>query len=316
MSDANSTIVVYGANGFIGRNLCLHLSSLEHKTIAVSRTFDPGFSSQLSDSVTLKAVDFSDLNALWEEVVPATGAIHILLVSNSVPSTFAASPSLEVSGNLLSHVRFLERLSPADRVVFLSSGGTIYGIPSEHRPLKENDAVSVPISAYGVTKFAIEKYLAYVSDLKGFDYVILRPSNPVGPWCRTDSGQGVVGVFLQRYLAGEPITLWGDGSVTRDYIDVRDLARAIEAVAMNRALTGQTYNVGSGIPRTLCEVVSAIESTLDIDLAVQTSEGRAVDVPYNVLDSRRITEATGWRPEFTFEDTIRDTYHYLSSLRD
>lgn len=308
----STPVIVYGANGFIGRNLCLALSAASIDTIAVSRAFDSAFQQQLGPTVRCVKADFADTESLFADVVPAGGATHVLLVSDSVPSTWSETPSREVSGNLLSHVRFFERLGENDRAIYVSSGGTVYGIPARHAPLKETDAVAVPISAYGVTKLAIEKYLAFTARQKGYDYLTLRPSNPVGPWSHPGAAQGAVSVLIERHLRDEPFQIWGTGEVTRDYLDVRDLSRAMLEIVAMPSLGGQVFNVGSGIGRTLNEVVHAVETTLGIKIDVRRDTERNVDVPYNVLDSTRLKSATGWVPTTEFSDTIRDTFAYLS----
>jgi len=308
-----SPVVVYGANGFIGRNLLLALSGQGVDTIAVSRSIDPTFTASLSAVVRCVQQDFTDTDELFDKVVPRAPVTHVLLVSDSVPSTWTRTPSREVSRNLLSHVRFLERLKSTDRVVFLSSGGTVYGVPALRRPLRECDATEVPISAYGLTKLTIEKYLAYTARTVGFDHVTLRPSNPVGPWTRSRASQGFVSVLLRNYLADRPTPVWGDGSTTRDYHDVRDLAGAIITMCRQEELGGEVFNVGSGLGRTLNEIVALVRETLDIDPVVEMEDERGVDAPYNVLDSSHIRRTTGWKPHYDFEKTIRDTWAFMLS---
>lgn len=311
MPAPQSPVVVYGANGFIGRNLLLALSGQGVETIAVSRSFDTAFTDSLSGRIRCVRHDFSDTDGLFDSVVPRQPATHVLLVSDSVPSTWTQTPSREVSGNLLSHVRFFERLQSADRVIFLSSGGTVYGVPVLRRPLRECDATAVPISAYGVTKLAIEKYLDFSARIVGFDHVTLRPSNPVGSWTKSNASQGFISVLLRNYLAGRPTHVWGDGSTTRDYLDVRDLADAVVTMCRREELGGEVFNVGTGLGRTLNEVVALVRETLDIDPIVEMDAERGVDAPYNVLDPTHIKQAIGWKPHYDFETTIRDTWAFM-----
>ena len=305
-------VVVYGANGFIGRNLCLRLGQSGAEVIAVSRHFDEGFRRRLPANVRCETADFADTRAL--RALPGSrGAVHVMLVSDSVPSTYMDEPSSEVTGNLLSHVRFFEGLEPDNRVVYLSSGGTVYGVPEAQTPITEDQVATNPISAYGVTKLAIEKYLSYTARIRGFDYCVLRPSNPVGPWTRPDSAQGIVSVLLESFLAGRQIHIWGDGSATRDYVDVRDLADAIITVARAAALPNTVYNVGSGIGRSINDVIASVSAALEIAPDVLFEPGRLVDVPYNVLDASRLRRDTGWAPAIEFDNTIRDTWHFISN---
>ena len=306
-----SPVIVYGANGFIGRNLLLALSDRDIETRAVSRSFDRSFTERLSGNIEYIESDFADTENLFQGIVPESGATHILLVSNSLPSTWTKAPSLEVSENLLPYVRFLERLQAVDRVVFLSSGGTVYGAPAVRRPLREHDTSAIPISAYGMTKLAIEQYLAFAARTFDFDHMILRPSNPVGPWAKPNSAQGFVSVLLENYLYGRTTHIWGDGGTVRDYLDVRDLVDAIISACMQEKLGGEVFNVGSGVGRSLNEVIALVQKTLDLDLAVEIAEGRGVDVPYNVLDCSHIEERLGWRASRDFDRAVLDTWAFL-----
>ena len=303
-------VVVYGANGFIGRNLLLALSELGIETTAVSRSFDSAFTDRLASVIRFVVSDFGDTARLIDEAVPPGGANHVMLVSDSVPSTWSRKPSCEVAGNLLSHVRFFERLRSVDRVIFLSSGGTVYGAPDVRRPLRESDS-GVPISAYGVTKLATEEYLAFMARVVGFSHVTLRPSNPVGPWVKSKASQGFVSVLLRNYLAGRPTCIWGDGTTTRDYHDVRDLVSAIVASCQLGSPDGEIFNVGSGVGRTLNSVVDLVRETLAIDPVVLFDQARDVDAAYNVLDCSRIFETIGWQPQYDFQTTIRDTWAFM-----
>lgn len=305
-------IVVYGANGFIGRNLCLILSEFDSDVIAVSRSFDPIFKESLGENVDCVVADFFDTSALLKKI-DFPSATHILLVSDSVASTWARTPSKEVSGNLLAHARFFEKKNSSDRIIYISSGGTVYGVQEKQTPISEECLDLKPICAYGLTKFAIEQYLALNARLRGFDYSIIRPANPVGPWSPTKKNQGIVNVTLERHMNGLPINIWGDGKTVRDYIDVRDVAQGIIAVASLSSLNGNVFNIGSGVGHSVTQILSTIENSLKISLALERKKMRSIDVPFNVLDSRKLTEVTGWRPQFNLSESIKDSWDYLSS---
>ncbi len=128
--------------------------------------------------------------------------------------------------------------------MFVSSGGTVYGIPA-HVPIAE-EAPTDPISAYGVSKLAVEKYLGLYRHLHGLDYAVLRLANPFGACQDPDRRQGVVAALVQAVLDGRPVEIWGDGRVVRDFIYAPDAA---EAIAMAASLAGpvRVLNVGSGV---------------------------------------------------------------------
>jgi len=198
-------------------------------------------------------------------------------------------------------------------VVFFSSGGTVYGVSAARRPLRECDATAIPISAYGLTKLTIEKYLEFTARTVGFDHVTLRPSNPVGPWAQSNASQGFVSVLLQNHLAGRPTCIWGDGTTTRDYHDVRDLVNAVVTICMQESLNGEIFNIGSGIGRTLNSLVDLVRETLAINPVVMFDQKRDVDAPYNVLDCSHIFSTIGWKPKYDFPTTIRNTWAFMQN---
>jgi UDP-glucose 4-epimerase len=136
------------------------------------------------------------------------------------------------------------RASGVKRIVFSSSGGTVYGPPMT-TPIPEDHPTN-PSCSYGIVKLAIEKYLALYNNLCGLDYIVLRIANPYGERQRLVGGQGAVAAFLGRALRGEAIEIWGDGSVIRDYIYIGDVCDALIAAATCHSVQG-VLSIGSGI---------------------------------------------------------------------
>lgn len=226
-------------------------------------------------------------------------------IGTTLPQTSNENPVHDITSNLVATLRFLDAAAAArvKKVVFLSSGGTVYGIPKTV-PIPE-DHPTDPICSYGIQKLAIEKYLALYQRLHGLDYAILRAANPFGRRQRPEGAQGAVTVFLHRAVRGEPVEIWGDGTVVRDYLHVSDLVRA--AVRLASPAPSRIYNIGSGRGRSLLEVVRAIEAVLGRKVEVVFRPGRPFDVPSNVLDISRATREIGWAPEVPFEEGLRRT---------
>ena len=130
------------------------------------------------------------------------------------------------------------------RYLVLSSGGTVYG-KAHHLPIEENHPTN-PISPYGITKLAVEKYALMYHQLSGLPIIIIRPSNPYGPNQYGERGQGFIGTAIFRILRNEEIVIYGDRGNVRDYIFVDDLAEGIVA-ALNHGVPGDIYNCGTGI---------------------------------------------------------------------
>ena len=188
--------------------------------------------------------------------------------------------------NLIATIRFLDACAKAGvkKVVFLSSGGTVYG--REHTGICREEEEAFPITSYGVQKLAIEKILYLYREMYGLDYRIVRLSNPYGPWQRPNGVQGAVTTFTYRALTGTPIEVYGDGSVVRDYIYIDDAVRGILNIAEGQGRS-RLYNLGCGEGNTLLDVIEAIEEVLGKKPEVRFLPGRPVDVPVNVLDVSR-----------------------------
>ena len=148
------------------------------------------------------------------------------LVATTVPKTSNDDPVHDLETNLVATVRLfdLARRSHTKKIVFASSGGTVYGAPTTV-PIAEHHETS-PVCSYGIHKLAVEHYLHLYHRLHGLNYSVLRVSNAFGERQRPTASQGAVTVFLDRALRGEAIVIWGDGSVVRDYVYVRDVADA------------------------------------------------------------------------------------------
>ena len=202
----------------------------------------------------------------------------------------------------------IQLASSARRVVFVSSGGTVYGVPKSV-PIREDHATD-PICSYGITKLAIEKYLHLYRELHGLESVVLRLANPYGERQRTHASQGAIAVFLGKALRGEPIEIWGDGSVVRDYIHISDVTRAL-LLAMDHAGSNRLFNIGSGLGASLNEVLEAIESATGVAPERHYLDGRPFDVPRSVLCIERAERELGWRPHIGLKEGIARTAAWL-----
>jgi UDP-glucose 4-epimerase len=190
------------------------------------------------------------------------------------------------------------------RVVYVSSGGTVYG-RAARLPVAEDDLTD-PLCAYGVSKLAVEKYVALFHHLYGLEYCILRPGNAYGPGQDPARGQSAPTVFAHRVLAGEPVVIWGDGRAVRDYLHVDDMVEAVARVLAYQPLPAgpRVFNVGTGRGTSLAELVALCGKVLGKTPRVEYTPGRALDVPANVLDPRRLSQITGWTPRVSLPEGI------------
>jgi UDP-glucose 4-epimerase len=303
--------LVLGGAGFLGSHL---VEALIQERCAV-RIFDRtrGSSGITSGSnVEFWEGDFGNRGDVAGALKGCRTVFHLL--GTTLPKGSNDDPLHDLESNLLTTVQFLElaRLSDVQKIVFASSGGTVYGVPTQV-PIPE-DHVTRPLCSYGIHKLAIEHYLHLHESLYGIDYCVLRLANPFGERQRPDASQGAVAVFLDRALRGEEIVVWGDGSAVRDYVYVGDVTRAFcQAARHSGAL--KVFNIGSGHGLSVNELISSIEAFLGRTIARRYLPGRPFDVPVNVLDISRAAAHLGWSPQYSFHEGLRRTMAWLQSAR-
>ncbi|MEI3287159.1 MAG: NAD-dependent epimerase/dehydratase family protein [Faecalibacterium prausnitzii] len=304
-------ILLLGAAGFIGTNLTIELAKkTEDEITLVDRSkafFKPIVSMDLKNVHILEADLTVDMD--FDSILKDQEVVYHL-VSTTVPTT----SNQHISQELVSNVIFSANLFEAcircgvKKVVFVSSGGTVYGKEVDC-PLKEKTATN-PISSYGVQKITIEKLLYLYRYMYGLDYRIIRLANPYGPYQRPNGVLGAVTTFTYKALKGDEITVYGDGSVVRDFIYIDDAIRAIMKI-INGENKHRTFNLGCGYGTSIKQVLETIEKALGIKLNVSYLEGRKVDVPVNYLDISRYEKYYGALNPISLEDGIRKTADFM-----
>lgn len=303
-----NTLLV-GGNGFLGTHLAGRLLENDHSIRIYDRS--PNKFRTLPRSVEYVEGELGNHGLIREALEDVEVVYHF--VSTTLPKTSNDDPIYDVRSNLIDTLQLLESCVEAGvrKVVFTSSGGTVYGVPREV-PIEEEHPTH-PISSYGIVKLAIEKYLHLFHHLHGLDYTALRVSNPYGPYQNPTGQQGAISVFLRRLYEGEPITIWGDGSVVRDYLYVSDVAEALELAATTDTPI-KVFNVGSGRGVSLNELLHLMAEVVGEQPEVQYQPGRPLDVPANVLDVSRVRKALGWSPGTELSEGIARTWEWINSL--
>jgi UDP-glucose 4-epimerase len=296
--------LVLGGGGFIGSHLVDALLEQGHRV----RCFDRPYVTPLGPSHLTNpnfenyGGDFASEADLAEALVGCDICYH--LVSTTLPKSSNIDPVFDVESNLLSTVRLLNHSvkSGVKKVIFVSSGGTVYGVPIRV-PIPE-DHPTDPVCSYGITKLAIEKYLGLFHQLHGLDYTVLRLANPYGERQRTHASQGAVAVFLGKVLRGETIEIWGDGSVVRDYIHIADVVRAL-VMSLEQVGGERVVNIGAGRGYSLNEVIDTIENVTGLSAKRRYLLGRDFDVPVSVLCIDRVKKSLEWEPEVDFHQGLQ-----------
>lgn len=308
-TDNNMKVLLIGGCGFIGSHVVDTLVSAGIEVKVFDRAperFRPPVS-----GVEYIHGDVADIAAIYEAMVNTDAIVH--LASATVPATANLDPVRDISGNLVTMVRLLEAMRSVGlrRIIYLSSGGTVYGPPDT--PLVAEGHPLRPINSYGIVKVAIENYLHMEHHLNGLRHVVLRASNPYGPRQGHTGIQGIIGTHMRRMAHGEPVEIWGDGSVVRDYIYVSDLADLCLQVLLSDAVG--CYNAGSGKGISVSEIIASMR------LVVERSghsvkqpvykPGRNYDVPRIVLDIARARRDLGWVPHTTLDKGLSKTWDWV-----
>jgi UDP-glucose 4-epimerase len=300
--------LVLGGNGFIGSHLVDGLLEEGHPVRIYDRS--PNRFHTTPQNAEYVEGELGNHGLIREAVEGVEAVFHF--VSTAIPKTSNDDPIYDVRSNLIDTLQLLESCVEARvrKVIFASSGGTVYGQP-QTMPITENHPTN-PITSYGIVKLAVEKYLGLFDHLHGLGYTALRISNPYGPYQNPGGQQGAVPVFLRT---GHPVTIWGDGSVVRDYLYVSDLVEALKLAA--EAETQQkVFNVGSGRGTTLNELVAIMAEVTGERPEVEYVPGRALDVPANVLDVARVREELGWSPRTELAEGIDRTWGWIRTLTE
>jgi len=292
-------VTVFGGGGFIGSTIADRLLKDGHELRIFERPrVAPYRSFTAEERVEWVTGDMMSAHDVGVAVDGVDAVFH--LVSSTLPGSSNDDMIFDVESNLVATLRLLGAMVDRNvrRIVFISSGGTVYGDPV-YIPIDEKHPTDPRVS-YGVTKLAIEKYLLLYQHLHGIKATILRVANPFGPRQRVETAQGAVAAFLHRAIRGQPIEIWGDGSVTRDYIYVGDVADAF-ASTLGYKGSKSIFNISSGSGTSLNQLILKIEKVLDCSVARRSLPGRDFDVPVSILDNSLARTELGWQPSTPFE---------------
>ena len=304
-------VILFGAAGFIGTNLIIQMAKNQNNVITVVDRNKSYFE-------VLKTMSIPNLRILESEMSVGTDFERLVegqdvvyhLISTTVPTTSNKTIPDELSANVLMSSFLLEACvrKEVKKVVFLSSGGTVYGKEAKC-PLNE-DTPTNPITSYGVQKITIEKLLYLYNYMYGLDYRIIRLSNPYGPYQRPNGILGAVTTFTYKALKDEEIIVYGDGSVVRDFIYIDDAVDGIQRI-VNGDSKYKTFNLGCGYGTSIKRVLDNIEKALGKNLNIRYTENRKVDVPINYLDISRFESEYGKLEPIDLESGIKRTAEFM-----
>ena len=303
-------VLVTGGAGFIGRNLIETLTASGYQ-LTVFDTSEAGLDT-LPDGASVRFVqgDVRDAGAVGRAIQGCSAVVH-LAAQTGVPGS-VEDPQTDCDINVLGTLNVLEAArhvssgeSPL-RVVFASSNAPM----GRQEPPAREDAAPLPVSPYGASKLAGEAYcLAYQGSF-GLGTVALRFANVYGP--RSQHKTSVVAAFIRDALAGAPLTVYGDGAQTRDFIYVDDLCRAI-VVALQSDVAGEIYQIATGKETSINELVDALSEVSGRRLDVQHQPARVGDVARNFSDISKAGDQLAWEPRVSLREGLSTTWSWFAS---
>ena len=305
-------LLVIGGTGFLGRHLCRTLSKSHEVTIISRRNFDSRSDLHKIDGITYVQGDIASFEFINEACKGVDCLIN--LASTVVPSTSNRDPVYDVNTNLIGALNTLQASMNNNiaRYIFLSSGGTVYGDNHSGEPYRETDQTE-PICSYGIVKLSIEKYIHMFNVLYGLPYSIIRLSNPYGPGYSVEKPQGAIHHFIAKAINNDEISIWGDGSIERDFIYIDDVISALSK-SMQYSNSQCLFNIGSGTSTSIRTILEIIKEVSGLNPKINYQEPRLYDVQKSVLNIDNAKLKLGWEPKITITDGIRMTYQ--SALRN
>ncbi len=296
-------IVVLGGLGFIGSHLCRALVASGRNVRVIDRAdTSRDRVADIESHLEICPCDIAQVEEIVDLISDAEILIH--LVHSTVPQGSMDDPASDVTENVVTTAHLASQLSRTNlkKIVYISSGGAVYGENSVVG-ITEN-ALTNPISSYGITKLANEKYLQMYSKRNDITCLIVRPANIYGPQQRLDQAQGLIGTLVDRVLRGQAIEIFGDGKVVRDYLYIDDLIRGILALVDYEG--GESiFNLGTGVGHSILDVVDLMKKQLGVDFSMVHLPARGFDVSSNILNADRIKCETGWDISVDLPDGIK-----------
>ena len=300
-----SPALVTGATGFFGSHLLARLArdgcAVTGLDIAPGRRPAP-------DGVELLACDVRDADALQRVMAQVRPQVVYHLAAQASVTVSMRDPAHDIDVNVTGSVRVAQAAIEAgvQRLVFVSTGGALYGEPQQ-LPVTEA-ATPAPLSVYGLSKLAAERYLAVMADAAGLDLSILRPANIYGPSQDPHGEAGVVAIFAAKMLRDDPVTIFGDGSQQRDYLYVDD---AVDAVLLAAAGEPATCLIGSGTATSTLDVYRLVARFAGYEREPVYEAERPGDIQRIALASQRAKQLWGWEPRLSLEDGFAATVDWF-----
>ena len=313
--------LVTGGAGFIGSHVSDLLLSNGFDVTIIDNLVS-GNRSQVPKAATFHEMDITDERA--SRLVTESGFDVICHLAAQIDvRKSVADPAYDSRVNIGGTLNLLEAVRQSGkrstRFVFSSTGGAVYG--DLVAPPTSEDAPKDPQSPYGTAKLSVEYYMGYYARVHGLETVALRYSNVYGPRQDPHGEAGVVAIFCNRLLDGTPLTIFGDGRQTRDYVYVGDVARA-NLLAATRplpaigALDARAFNVGTSVETDVVELARLLREIAGADVEAKHAPERPGEQKRSAVDVRKAQRVLGWQPKMSLRDGLTETYRYFAARRE
>jgi UDP-glucose 4-epimerase len=302
-------IGILGANGFVGKELVKHL--ILKKNFSELHLYSRSFINNIPTTKYIYIHEF-DIQSNKSSNYKSLLEIDVLyyLISDSIPASSWGKPYDEITNNLIPFINLIENLKEGNlkNLIFTSRAGTIYG---ESKNKLNEDSPKAPFSPHGISKLTTEYFLDFFNKKYNINYEIYRISNIYGPGQNTSKGLGLINTILEKSIKNEEIIIFGDGSITRNYIYIKDVAEILINALDNMTNQNLILNLASSDNLSINQIISKIELVTNIKLNLVKELGRPSDNPCISIDNEKLLE---YYPNFKItpiEIGILDTYHYL-----
>jgi UDP-glucose 4-epimerase len=302
-------ILVTGGAGFIGSHTVDALVATGSHEVSVVDNLSAGKRDQINPGTRFHQADIRDAAEVGRIIGEARPEVIVHFAAQMDVRRSVADPAFDAQVNLVGFLNLMEaaRQHGLRRVVFSSTGGAIYG-EQDTFPADESHPCR-PVSPYGVAKFSTESYLFFYKAQYGIDYAAMRYANVYGPRQDPHGEAGVVAIFCGRLLEDKPVTIFGDGKQTRDYVYVGDVVRA-NVAAVTASATGP-INVGTGIETDVNQLYRALAAAAGSDRPPTYAPARLGEQSRSVIAATRARRELGWSPQVTIEEGLRRTYDFF-----
>ena len=312
-------VLITGGAGFIGSHVA-DLFVAKGWSVEIIDNLTSGKRENVPPAAKLRVLDIRSPDAA--ELVAFAGFDALIhLAAQMDVRRSVADPLFDASVNIVGTLNLLEAIRQSaarPRVVFASTGGAVYGDsavpPSSETTQKEPD------SPYAIAKLSAEYYLSYYARIHGLDTASVRFGNVYGPRQDPHGEAGVVAIFCGRIIDGQPLRVFGDGTQTRDYVHVSDVADATFAAATThlppaRRVDERAFNIGTGVATSVLELAETLCGAAGVESKIEFAPKRPGEQQHSFLSVEKARDVLGWSPSITLEQGLADTYNWFAARR-